>query len=54
MNIRVHISFQIINRPTDTENRLMITKMKRGQRNKLGIWDKHTHTTMYKINNDLL
>ena len=54
MNIRVCVSFQIINRPTDIENKLTTTKMKRGQRNKLGVWDKHKHTTIYKINNDLL
>ena len=27
------------NRPTDTENKLMVTKGERGGRDKLGVWD---------------
>ena len=44
------------NRLTDIENKLVVTKGEReGRRDKLGVWDKHIHTTTYKINNkDLL
>ena len=37
------------NRPTDIENKLMATKGERGGRDKLGVWDYHIHTTIYKI-----
>ena len=44
------------NRLTDIENKLLVTKGEReGGRGKLGVWDYHVHTTIYKINNkDLL
>ena len=42
------------NRVTDVENKLMVTKGARGGRDKLGDWDWHIHTTIYKINKDLL
>ena len=29
----------------------MVTKGGKGRREKLGVWDKHIHTTIYKINN---
>ena len=37
-------------RLTDMENKLMVTKGKRG-RDKIGVWDWHIHTTIYKIDN---
>ena len=39
------------NRPTDIENRLMVTKGGKGGREKLGDWDWHIHPTTYKIDN---
>ena len=39
------------NRVTDVENKLMVTKWERGGRDKLGGWDWHTHTIIYKIGN---
>ena len=37
---------------TDVENKLTITKKERGQgRDKLGDWDWHIHTTIYKTDN---
>ena len=33
------------------ENKLMVTKGERGRRDKLGDWDGHIHTTIYKIDN---
>ena len=33
---------------TDFENKFMVTKGKRGK-DRLGVWDKHIHTTVYKI-----
>ena len=39
---------------TDIENKLMVTKggrRKRDKLDKLGVWDKHIHNTIYKINN---
>ena len=48
MNIEVCVSFQ--NRVTDVENNFMVTGGK-GGRDKLGDWDWHTHTTVYKIYN---
>ena len=29
----------------------MVTKGERGWRDKLGVWDEHMHTTIYKIDN---
>ena len=37
------------NRPTDIENKLMVTKGERGEGDKLGVWDWHIHTTIYEI-----
>ena len=39
------------NRLTDIENKLMVTEVERGGRNKLEVWDYHIHTTIdiYKI-----
>ena len=44
------------NRPTDRENKLMLNKGgKAGERDKLGVWYEHIHTTIHKITNrDLL
>ena len=39
------------NTVTDVENKLMVTKGGRGGRDKLGDWDWHMHTTIYKIDN---
>ena len=40
------------NRPTDIKNKLMVTKGGRwGGRDKSGAGDEHTHTTIYKIDN---
>ena len=36
---------------TDTENKLMVTKGERWGREKLGVWDQHIYTTIYKIDN---
>ena len=38
------------NRLTDLENKLMVTQRERGG-NKLGGWDWHIHTTIFKIDN---
>ena len=32
----------------DFENKFMVTKGKSGK-DRLGVWDKHIHTTVYKI-----
>ena len=37
------------NRPTDIENKLMVTKGENEGRDKLGAWDWQVHTTIYKI-----
>ena len=37
------------NRVTDVKNKLMVTKGERGD--KLGDWDWHIHTTVYKTDN---
>ena len=34
---------------TDTENKLMVTKLERGE--ELGDWDSYIHTTICKIDN---
>ena len=40
------------NRLTDIENKLMVTKGEMlGGVHKSGAWDDHTHTTIYKIDN---
>ena len=39
------------NRPTDIENKFMVTKGETWGRDKSGDWDEHTHTTIYKIDN---
>ena len=41
-------------RLTDIENKLMVTKgeMWGGGKHKSGAWDKHTHTTTCKIDNE--
>ena len=36
-------------RPTDIENKLMATEGEGGSRAKLGVWDWHVHTPIYKI-----
>ena len=36
---------------TVIENKLMVTKGKRQGRDKLGDWDEHAHTIIYKIDN---
>ena len=38
-------------RVTDIGNKLMVTKAERQGRDKLGDWDCHIHTTIYKIDN---
>ena len=38
------------NRLTDVENKLTVTKQG-GSRDKLGDWDWHIHTTLYKTDN---
>ena len=38
-------------RLTDTENKFMVIRGKGGARDKLGNWDWHIHTIMYKIDN---
>ena len=38
------------NRVTDVENKLMVTKLGEGA-DKLGDWDWHIYTTLYKIDN---
>ena len=43
------IYLQNINRPTDIENKYMVTKRERAGRDKLRGWDQHTFTTIYKI-----
>ena len=48
----VHLTYlQNRNGVTDVENKLMVTKGEKGGRNKLGDWDWHIHTTIYKIDN---
>ena len=38
------------NKVTDVENKLMVTKGESGGgRDKMGDWDGHIHTTIYKI-----
>ena len=44
------IYLQNRNRPKNTENKLMVTKVK-GRGDKLGDLDWHVHTTIYKIDN---
>ena len=39
------------NRVTDVENKLMVTRAERGERDKLGDWDWNIHTTIYTIDN---
>ena len=39
------------NRVTDVENKLMVSWGEKGRRDKLGGWDRHTHTTIYKMSN---
>ena len=39
------------NRVTDAENKLMVTTGGKWGRDKLGDWDWHIHTTIYKIDN---
>ena len=36
-------------RLTDIETKFMVTKGGKERREKLGVWHKHTHTTIYKI-----
>ena len=39
-------------RVTDVGNKLTVTKEEKGGGgDKLGAWDRHTHTTIYKIDN---
>ena len=38
-------------RVTDLEDKFMVTKKKREMRDKLGGWDKHMHTIIYKMDN---
>ena len=42
---------QNTNRVTDVENKLQLPGGKRGRRDKLGDWDWHIYTTVYKIDN---
>ena len=42
------IYLQNRNRPTDIENKCMVTKYNQG-RDKLGVWDEQIHTAIYKI-----
>ena len=45
-------SLQNRNRLTDLENKLRVTQVERwGEKHKLGVWDWHIHTTVYKIDN---
>ena len=39
------------NRPTNIENKPVVTKGEREGKDKLGIWDYHIHTTIYKTGN---
>ena len=39
------------NRPTDIESKIIITKGKGDEIDKLGDWNYHIHTTIYIINN---
>ena len=39
------------NRVTVVENKLMLTRGKRGVRDKMGDWDWHIHTTIYIVDN---
>ena len=39
------------NRVTDVKNKLMVTKGERWGRDKLGDWEWHIHTTIYKMDN---
>ena len=39
------------NRFTDLENKFMIPKGKGEGKDKLGIWDEHIQTTIFKIDN---
>ena len=39
------------NRVTDLENKLTVTRGKGGGRDKLGVWNRHSHTTIDKIDN---
>ena len=41
------IYLQKRNRPTDIENKRMVTKWKQG-RERLGVWDEQIHTILYK------
>ena len=36
-------------KPTDIENKFIVTKGERGGRDKLGAWDLHICTIIYKI-----
>ena len=40
------IYLQNSNRVTDLENKLMVTGEKGGGRDKLGVWNRHSHTTI--------
>ena len=39
------------NRLTDFKNKLMVMKGVKWGRDKLGVWDSHLHTSIYKIDN---
>ena len=45
------IYLQNSNRVTDLENKLMVTGGKGGGRDKLGVWNRHSQTTIDKIDN---
>ena len=50
--LRLWILTQNRNRLTDLENKLMVTEGERWEgRDKLGVWDCHIHTTIFKIDN---
>ena len=44
--------FTKLNRVTAVENKLMVTKGERRGSDKLGDWDWHVHTTIFKIDID--
>ena len=43
------IHMNLYTKLTDIENKLMVIKAESWGRDKLGVWDWHTHTSIYKI-----
>ena len=47
----IQMNLQNRNRLTELENKLMVTRGKVAERDKLGVWDWHIDTTITKIDN---